>query len=145
MAFRISLPLANYLTNTVVDLLAGTQGTSGTANLKIYTGNQPASADLGSSGTLSGTYGTFLCEISGICWTSATSGTAYLASGSGFAGTAVESGTAGWARMECVNAQGTCRVDGDCGTAPGTVFTINSAVLTQDGIATLMSADIYMA
>lgn len=139
MAFRMSNDLKNVLCNSgVVNQLAGTDGTDGTASLNIYNGTQPASGDDGTAGTL-------LCTISNIGWTAATAGTASFANTAGYTGTASATGTAGWGRMETVNENGTCRVDGDIGTSGANVFTINNASLTEGGVVTLLSADIYMA
>lgn len=148
MALRMSTGLRNTLCNQgVVSQLAGTAGTSGagTANLRIYTGSQPTLADDGTAGTLAGSFGTFLCEIGNIGWVAATSGTASFLSTAGFTGTAYTSGTAGWARLETVNANGTCRIDGDVGTAGTHTFTIDVIDITKDGVVSLLSADIYMA
>lgn len=137
MAFRLSNDLKNALCLEVLTLMAGTSGTGGTASLTIMNGTQAASADD------NGTGGT-LCVINDIGWNVATSGTAGLA-GSAYTGTAGTSGTATWARMECVNESGTCRIDGDVGTAAGNVFTINVNSFSSGGLITLTSADIYMA
>jgi hypothetical protein len=145
MALRISTDLKNFLCNTgVITQLAGTTGTAGTACIYFYNGTQAGNADNGTAGTLSGTFGSCLCIISGVAWSAGTSGTAYLASSS-YAGTAVGTGTASWARAECVNANGTCRIDGDVGTSSANVFAINVSSLTAGGVVTLVSADIYMA
>jgi hypothetical protein len=139
MAFRLSTPLKNELVNeSMVKKMAGTNGTAGTASLRIYTGTQPTSADDATSGTI-------LCSILGIGWSSGTSGTAVFASSTGYYGTAVTSGVAGWARMETINATGTCRIDGDVGISQNNVFTINSASLVSGGVVTLLSADIYVS
>ncbi len=145
MAFRISTDLKNYLVDKgVIEMLAGTTGTDGSANLKIYTNSQPTSADDGTAGTLDGTFGTLLCEIKGISWSAGTGGTGSFTT-SGFKGTAVTNGTAGWARLEMVNDQGTCGVDGDCGTSAGNVFTINVSNIVVDQVVQILSSDIYMA
>jgi hypothetical protein len=139
MAFRMSTSLKNHLCNTgVVSALAGTTGASGTASLRLYTGTQPASADSGTSGIM-------LCEITGIGWDNATNGTSTFNSTAGYTGTAVQAGTIGWARMECISALGTCRIDGDAGTSSLNVFTINVPVLEVSGLVALNSANIYMA
>mgnify|MGYP001767867042 CR=1 FL=1 len=140
MAFRISLDMKNALCSDVVKYLAGTYGTAGTASLTIRAGSQPGSAD--SSGT-----GATLCVISGIGWgtdsVATTSGTALLYGT--FSGTAGTSGTAEWARLECINASGTCRIDGDVGTSVTNVFTINVNSFSSGGEINLLSANIYMA
>lgn len=146
MAFRMSTALKDYLcTAGIVVPMAGAVGDSGTAHLYIYTNTQPASADEGTAGTLAGTYGTLLCQIIGIAWTSATGGTCALANATGYYGTTETAGTAGWARLECVNDKGTCRIDGNIGTGAGNVFTINQSIFSTAGqIITLTSASIYM-
>ena len=146
MAFRMSTALKDYLcTAGIVKNFAGTMGTGGTGVLYMYTNSQPASADEGDAGTLSGTYGTILCVISGIGWADATTGTCSFATAGGYASTAHTSGTCGWARLECLNANGTCRIDGNAGTGAGNVFTINTAIMTKGDTITLLSADVYMA
>lgn len=137
MAFRMSTGLKNALCLEVLTLMAGTSGTAGTASLTIMAGTQAASADdAGTGGTL--------CVITGIGWNTATSGTSALA-GMAYTGTAGTSGTAVWARLECINDSGTCRIDGDVGTAAGNVFTINVNSFSSGGLITLTAADIYMA
>lgn len=137
MAFRMSTGLKNALCLEVLTLMAGTSGTAGTASLTIMAGTQAASADdAGTGGTL--------CVITGIGWNAATSGTSPLA-GTSYTGTAGTSGTAVWARLECINDSGTCRIDGDVGTAAGNVFTINVNSFSSGGLITLTAADIYMA
>lgn len=136
MAFRMSIDLKNELSNRVTQLMAGTIGTGGTASLTIRVGTQPT--DIGSDGT-----GGTLCVISDIGWGSSTAGTASFATAGGYLGTAVTSGTAGWARLECINDYGTCRIDGDIGTAAGNIFTINVNNFSSGGVFTLVAADIY--
>lgn len=138
MAFRMSNDLKNLIVNTIVPVIAGTTGTAGTGELKIYSGNQPANAD--TSGT-----GATLCTISNIGWETATSGTSSFSSTSGYTGTAGQDGTAGWARLELIGEAGTYRIDGDIGTSVANVFTINVNNFSSGGIISLLSADIYCA
>lgn len=138
MAFRMSTDLKNALCKEVINLFAGTSGTAGTASLTIMNGTQALSAN--DAGT-----GATLCVITGIGWNETTSGTAGFAATGGYVGTAGTAGTATWARMETVNASGTCRIDGDVGTAAGNVFTINVNNFSSGGLITLTAADIYMA
>lgn len=146
MAFRMNDGLKNYLCDTgVVTIMAGTTGTGGTASLRLYTGSQPASATEGSTGTLSGTWGTLLVEITGIGWSAATSGTSTFATAGGYTGTAVTTGTVGWGRMETIGASGTYRIDGDVGTSGNEVYNINVIAMEVDDVITLDSANIYMA
>lgn len=137
MAFRLSTDLKNVLVNTMITTMAGTYGTAGTASLTIYTGTQPASAD--SDGT-----GSTIAVIENIGWSDdnpTTSGTAALADS--YVGTSGEAGTAGWARLECINDAGTCRIDGDVGTSIANVFRINDTVIDGTAAVTLLSANIY--
>ena len=146
MAFRMSTSLKDYLcTAGIVKNFAGTIGTGGTGVLYIYTNTQPASADEGACGTLSGTWGTILAVIEGIGWGTALTGTCAFATAGGYASTSRTAGTAGWARLECVNDNGTCRIDGNVGTGLGNVWTINLGIFTTSGLdVTLLSADVYM-
>jgi hypothetical protein len=121
----------------VIALMAGTSGTGGTASLSIRAGNQPTSAE--SAGT-----GGTLCVIAGIGWGAATTGTASFATAGGYVGTAGSTGVPGWARLECINDSGTCRIDGDVGTSAAATFTINVASLTEDGEVTVTAADITL-
>ncbi len=146
MAFRMSTSLKDYLcTAGIVTNFAGTTGTGGTAVLYIYTNTQPASADEGDCGTLSGTFGTILAVIEGIGWGTALTGTCAFATAGGYSSTSRTAGTAGWARLECINDNGTCRIDGNVGTGLGNVWTINQAIFATNGeTVTLTSADVYM-
>lgn len=146
MAFRMSTSLKDYLcTAGIVTNFAGTTGTGGTAVLYIYTNTQPASADEGDCGTLSGTFGTILAVIEGIGWGTALTGTCSFATAGGYSSTSRTAGTAGWARLECMNDNGTCRIDGNVGTGAGYVWTINSAVFTTNGQAvSIVAADVVM-
>lgn len=137
MAFRMSIDLKNELVNRTVQLMAGTIGTGGTAKLWIRDGSQPT--DIGSAGT-----GGTLCVIENIGWGSAAAGTASFATAGGYTGTAGSDGTAGWARLECINDYGTCRIDGDVGTSAANVFTINVNDISSAGIISLTQANIYV-
>ena len=136
MALKINANMRNYLIDKgMIDQLAGTNGTAGTASLNIYNGTQPANADTGTNGTL-------LCTISGVGWNSVTSGSAALA---GVAtGTAGTDGTATWARMTTVNSNGTFCLDGDVGTGTSAIFVINSAAILADDIVRLLTANIVI-
>jgi hypothetical protein len=137
MAFRMSLDMRNALCLDALTYLAGTSGTGGTAQLTIRAGDQPGSAE--SAGT-----GGTLCVIAGIGWGTTTTGTSSFATTGGYSGTAGSTGTPGWARLETINASGTCRIDGDVGTSGTNVFTINVASIVEDGVVTLTAADIYL-
>lgn len=135
MAFAMNDALKNAVVLNVITLMAGTSGTAGTASLTIRAGTQPSAESAGTGGTL--------CVISGIGWAAATSGTSVLA-GTAYVGTAGSTGVAGWARLECVNTSGTCRIDGDVGTAATNAFTINVNSITNGGEVTLTAATITL-
>lgn len=147
MALKLSADLKNFIISQgIVEAIAGTCGTGGTAKLSIYSGSQPADAD-------SATNGTVLCEIENIGWGTnfgATNGTAALAAESGYTGTASTSGTAGWARLETVSSgyagsAATFRIDGDVGTASTHTFVINSVAITAGGIVSLLTAPVSLS
>lgn len=135
MAFAMNNTMKSAVLLNVVTLMAGTSGTGGTASLSIRAGSQPSAESAGTGGTL--------CVITGIGWAAATGGTSVLA-GTAYVGTAGSTGDAGWARLECVNTTGTCRIDGDVGTAATNTFTINTTTITQDGEVTLSAATITL-
>ena len=135
MAFAMNNTLKNALLGNAVTYLAGTTGTAGTATLTIRAGDQPSAESAGTGGTL--------CVITGIGWNSGTAGTSTLAGT--YVGTAGSTGDAGWARLECVNTAGTCRIDGNVGTSGTNTFTINTTTITEDGEVTLSAASIYIA
>lgn len=150
MALKLSTDLKNYIINQgIVKMMAGTMGTGGSTSINIYTGSQPATADLGTSGTL-------LCTIVGIGWggttgdastVGCTSGTLGFASTVGYLGTAATTGTAGWARMVTVGtgytgSAATFRIDGDVGTGASCAFVINAVAITALGTVTILSAPI---
>lgn len=139
MAFRMSTALKNAMDDRVIEAMAGSFGTAGSASLALYNGTQPATADEAAAGTL-------LATIDGICWSQGSAGTAVLASTAGYAGTATSAGTVTWGRLSRVDGTyGTACIDGDVGTAGFNVFTINVANVSSGGIVTLLDADIYMA
>lgn len=134
MAFKMNNNMKNYLiTQGMINQIAGTSGTAGTASLNIYSGTQPATADTGTNGTL-------LCTIANIGWNTATAGSSAL-SGTN-SGTASTSGTAGWARMNTVNANGTFCMDGEIGTAGTNTFVINAVSITAANVVVLQSVNI---
>ena len=136
MAFAMNNTLKNAILGNVVTYMAGTTGTGGTASLTIRAGDQPSAESAGTGGTL--------CVISGIGWTTGTSGTSNLSTSS-YTGTAGSTGAPGWGRLECVNTTGTCRIDGNVGTASTNTFVINVATITEDGEVTLSATSIYLA
>jgi len=137
MALSVSLPTKNAIINQIINDLAGTYGTAGTAELKMYTGSQPANADAAPSGTL-------LCTISPVSWAQCTGGTSAISETVN--GTAVTSGTTGWARFERIGAAGTYRLDGDTGTGAASVFVVNNDIFSTAGaVVSLLTAQLYMA
>lgn len=133
MAFAMNNTLKNLLLGNIVTYIAGTTGTAGTASLTIRAGVQPDADATGTGGTL--------CVITGIGWGPGTAGTSSLATSS-YVGTAGSTDVAVWARLECISGSGTCRVDGDVGTAGTNTFTINTTSLTADGEVTLSATSI---
>ena len=135
MALSINSALKNSIVNSIITALAGTTGTAGTAQLRIYSGNQPANADAGTSGTL-------LCTIPNVGWNPCTAGTSTLTAVA--YGTAAVTGTAGWARFERIGTAGTFRLDGQIGVDSTNVFSINSAVFSTAGApVALLTAPLY--
>lgn len=146
MALRLSTDLKNEVVNRLVDALAGTCGSAGTASLLFYSGAQPASADSAPSGTC-------LATIIGIGWGTdafaTTNGTAGIAS-TAYVGTCGTSGTAGWARCETVTlgytgSAATLRIDGDVGTGATCTFVVNSTEMTSAGLVSLLTASMLLS
>jgi hypothetical protein len=135
-AFKMNSNMKNYLINQgMINQIAGTNGTAGTASLNIYSGTQPATADTGTNGML-------ICTISNIGWSAATAGTANIAGT--YSGTAGVDGTAAWARMTTVNANGTFCADGDVSTSGTSVFVINGSIISNGDVVKLQSANILI-
>lgn len=82
--------------NTIADAAV-----SGLTHLDIYTGSQPASADLAATGTL-------LATVSSLTWGAAVGGTVSLSNTP--SSNATVAGTAGWGRFR--NSTDTIRMDG---------------------------------
>jgi len=136
MAFALNNTLKNALLGNIITYIAGTTGTGGTASLTIRAGAQPDADATGTGGTL--------CVITGIGWEPGTAGTSNLSTSS-YVGTAGSTDTAVWARLECISDTGTCRIDGDVGTASTNTFTINTVNLTEDGEVTLSATSINVS
>lgn len=137
MALKLNAFLKNQVVDRIIVNLAGTTGTAGTAQVKVYTGSQPSDADQATSGNL-------ICTLSSISWSSCTNGTAPLTGQ--FSGTNSAAGTAGWARFETVNANGTARLDGNVGTAATSTFVINNPIFaTAGGDVTLLTGSLYIS
>jgi hypothetical protein len=153
MALKLSQDLKNYIINQgIVKKMAGTMGTGGTCEIKIYSGTQPTDADTEPTGTS----GTMLCQIINVGWggtngtIGATSGTIALGTAAGYTGTGAVTGTAGWARMRTygtgyTGSAGTFTIDGDVGTSGTCAFIINSVSITATGAVSLLTAPISLA
>ena len=147
MALSLSTGLKNYVINkALVEAMAGTVGSAGSCDLKIYSGSQPTNADAATNGTI-------LCTIEAIGWAATngcTGGTAALYITGGYTGTASTSGTAGWARLEKVStgyngSAATFRIDGSVGTASTHTFVINAVSITAGGVVSLLTAPISLS
>lgn len=104
------------------------------AELKVYTGSQPASADDAASGTL-------LVTISGAYFGTAAAGAIALDSGMGpYQGNAVASGTAGWGRLTFSDGS---VVDGSVATS-GAQFNISSTSIASGDVVIFNSCTITM-
>jgi hypothetical protein len=153
MALKLSNDLKNYIINQgIIKQMAGTAGTGGTCEIKIYSGTQPTNADTEPTGTS----GTVLCQIIGIGWggsngtVGATCGTAAFGTAAGYTGTGAITGTAGWARMRTygtnfLGSAGTYTIDGNVGTASTCDFVINSVSIVATGAVSLLTAPIAIA
>ena len=140
MALTMNTALQNELINAAIILLAGTYGTEGTANLKIYSGEAPGTAGDGTQGTAGTNH--LIVEISGIKWNSGTDGSAGLIEAA--TGTAGSTGIAAWGRLESeAGGSGLC-IDGDVGVNYWNGFTINSVSITLNDVITLANIDIFL-
>ena len=108
--------------NFLADALGGAMAA---ATLSIYTGSQPATANVAASGTK-------LVDITINSFSAASTGTAALDTSTPSVGTALASGTAGWGRITHTSGV----IDGTVGTS-GTDFTINSTSITSGSAVTL--------
>lgn len=133
---KYSTDLKALLLNKLVDRIAGTCGTAGTASLYFYGYTQPDSAD---TNTTSGSIG-YIYNIgwgtSTISAYATTSGTVGLAATAYF-GTACSSGTVVWGRFEAIGidyrgSAATFRIDGDVGTASTNTFVLTTNVFAPD-------------
>ncbi|HHT9136817.1 MAG TPA: hypothetical protein ACFYEK_06160 [Candidatus Wunengus sp. YC60] len=127
-----STTLKAFVLNKLVDRIAGTVGTAGTASLYFYNYAQPSSAD---TDTTSGSIG-YINNIgwgtSGITAYATTSGTVGLAATS-YLGTSCSSGTAVWGRFETIGVDyrgsaATFRIDGDVGTAATNTIILSTVI-----------------
>lgn len=121
MAIKLNAGIRNF----IVDSMIGSLGST-TAQLKLYSGTVPASADTAPTGTL-------LCTIdfSQGGWSAASAGSAsLLAAGSGVANA---SGTAGYGSLQ--DTTGTYRIYGSVGTT-GTDFIISGTAIANGATIT---------
>src|SRR5271157_278074 len=128
MAIQLNNTLANYIVNSGVVAVLG----NGTAVLRVYSGNQPSTAGGSTAGC------TMLVQIGGLAWATGSNGTAALSNSP--TGTAGVSGTAGWARL--MDTGTNYIIDGNCGTAGTSDFTIDNQIITGAGVVSLVSATI---
>lgn len=131
MAIRLSLAARNgalALVGGMVD--AG----SSPGQIRLYTGNQPASPDTTASGTL---LATFILEDPAFAAPSA--GSMVLDADPDINATAVATGTAGYLRF--VDSTGVAVMDGSVGTS-GTDFTVNTTSIVNGQTVTLVAAQI---
>ena len=119
-----NLKIGTALRNYVVD--NGFISAMGSADLNIYTGEQPASPETAASGTLLATIN--LNSAMG----AASNGTSTL--GTSQSAEAVATGTAGYARL----ISGTYILDGSVGTS-GADFNLNTLSIVDGGQVTLLS------
>lgn len=125
MTIKLDADLRNYIVDT------GVVGAIGSADLKIYSGAQPANADAAVTGTL-------LCTITLQGFGAAATGAA-VASALPIAGTANATGTAGYARI----VTGAYALDGTVATNGGD-FTINTLSLVSGGAVSLTACTLTM-
>lgn len=136
MAFRSSPQLRNLVADMFAAYIFGTSGFAGAggSKLQIYNGTQPGTGGNGTTGC------TMIAEISGISWSTSTSGTAALASTS-YTATAGTNGTATWARLIGSSTSGTAYCfDSDCGTSSTKGFVIDSEIISAGDVITLTGA-----
>jgi len=129
MAIHFSDLVKNSMLDALVVNLAGTDGTAGTATLRIYTGEQPATGPpTGSCGT-----GILLCTVENIGWAAASNGSVGMAEPTGYLGTAATDGTAGWARITNGGTDGTLYFDGPImGSSGSEGIGLNDPVIVAD-------------
>lgn len=140
MAIRLSTGLINQLMDTDAfrDIFA-------LGFIDIYTGTQPANADLGATGTLLCTLTSDGDGVTGLSWAAtATDGALSKSGAETWQGTVVSTGTAGWFRLRAAGDAGTSlsttapRYDGAVSTSGaemnlGTVNLIAAAPLILTG------------
>ena len=143
-AFSIKMPLANgtillsaALANALASLwaIAVTNiGLGASANINIYSGTAPATADAPATGTLLASFST---GATGSSWGTVSSGAAALAAS--ITTTILATGTAGYARL----VKSGYTLQGSVGTA-ATDFILDTVSLVASGTSTLTSATISL-
>lgn len=133
MAVKIPVGVRNALLSTIA---ARADAGSGAAQLRVYSGSQPASSDDAPTGTLLLTF-----TLADPAFNPPTNGTMTLANATPIVGTAVTAGTVGWARL--VDSTGVTVLDGSIGTANAD-FIISNATLTV-GHSVVLTAALSMA
>lgn len=130
MTIRLPVATRNAATNAVVDLVdAG----PGPGLLRIYTGTQPASADLAPTGTLLATFTTNDPSFGTVG-----SGTANLVVTPALSATGVAAGNAGWFRL--LDSTGTTVLDGSVTESGGGGDLIMSTVTISIGLVLNLTA-----
>ncbi len=131
MAVRLAVALAN----TLADAIDAAVNTGGAGTIKIYTGSQPATADIAASGTL---LATFTLDNPG--FGTASGGTVTL-NGTPRTVAASNTGTAGWFRI--ASGGGSTILDGSVGTS-GNQINLNTTSITSGVNVTITSGTISM-
>jgi len=130
MTIRLPIASRNAAANAVVDLVdAG----AGSGLIRLYSGSQPASADLAATGTL---LAIFTCNDS--AFGPAAGGTATLVVTPALSATGVAAGNAGWFRV--VDSTGATVFDGSVTASGGGGDLIMSTVTVSVGLALNLTA-----
>jgi hypothetical protein len=130
MTIRIPVASRNAAANAVADLIdAG----AGSGLLRIYSGSQPASADLAATGTLLATF-----ILNDPAFGSAGSGTTTLSVAPSLSTTGLAAGDAGWFRA--VDSTGATVLDGSVTAAGGGGDLIVSTITVSIGLTLQLTA-----
>ena len=130
MTIRLSVAARNAAANAVADLAdAG----AGSGLLRIYTGSQPASADLAATGTLLAAF-----TLNDPAFGSAGSGTATLSVAPTLSTTGLAAGDAGWFRL--LDSTAATVLDGSVTAAGGGGNLIISTITVSVGLTLQLTA-----
>jgi len=130
MTIRLSVAARNAAANAVADLAdAG----AGSGLLRIYTGSQPASADLAATGTLLAAF-----TLNDPAFGSAGSGTATLSVAPTLSTTGLAAGDAGWFRL--LDSTAATVLDGSVTAAGGGGDLIISTITVSVGLTLQLTA-----